>query len=145
MRNTEKYELAFEAFSSKNPEVSSYLKRELLDYAGLSEEELTDGTIIDERACFVMVPTSSLGPFGTACGIVGNRPFTDNLRQKLLAIGADHVAGIVGEASCKFFSLAMPLSSQKRGDMVEELISDNGGSARPDFHEEIRWVLFESE
>ncbi len=84
--------------------------------------------------------------FGTRCGEIGNRSFTDKVVNFLKSKGVEFVVVVVDKELPEIASLAAPLNFDNGdADEFSEMIAENGGSLRPDPSRAEGWSNFESE
>ena len=133
----------FEKYLKENPDVASELKREVLSMAGVAENELVNEDMGFDFGV-VKIPIDKLTLFGTSCGVVGNKAFTEKVVTFLKSLKVEFIIGLSGNKEFKISSVAIPIST-KNGHKFEKMIEGNKGVLRCDSSKVRGWTVYESE
>jgi len=136
----------FEKYLKENPNVASKLKKEILSMAGVEENELVDEDMGFDFGV-VKIPVEKLTLFGTSCGVVGNKAFTEKIVDFLKSLNVRFIIGLSRNREFKISSAAIPIT-KKNGREFEEMIynqRENQGVLRCDSSRVRGWTKYESE
>ncbi len=133
----------FEDWLKMNPEIAQELKQELLEMAGIEENELVDKEMGFDLGV-IKIPVEQLSIFGTSCGDVGNKAFSQEVIDFLKSKKAEFIIGLSDNKEPKISSAAMQIN-EKDGEKLEKLIDKNKGSLRAEASRVEGWSVFESE
>ncbi len=133
----------FENWLKENPDVAKQLKSELLEMAGVEEGEL-----IDPDAGFDMgllkIPVNELSIFGSACGTIGNKPFSKEVVNFLHSKGIEFTIALGENKEPTISSIAINVSGEDM-EKIGEMITNEHGSLRGENSKVSDWSVFESE
>ena len=132
----EEFEKEYEKYAQENNELAKDIKNELLRMSFMEEHELKDTYAI------VKIPACKLNEFGTACGTVNNKPFTQDAID-LLKSSEFVIAIVVRENGNIFYMMAK--IGRRNGIKLDHIIDENNGSLRYDSEVLNGWSIFESE
>jgi len=133
----------FERYLKENPDEASKLKREILSMAGVEENELVDKDMGFDFG-IVKVPIEKLTLFGTSCGVVGNKAFTEKVVDFLNAQKVEFIIALSENKEFKILSAAIPIT-EKEGHKFEKIIYKNQGVLRCEPSQVKGWTIYESE
>ena len=133
----------FESWLNENPDVAKQLKKELLEMAGVEENELVDPEMGFDMA-LIKVPASELSIFGTTCGTKGNKAFSKEVLDFLQSKGIEFIIGL-GENKEPVISSTAINFSEEDAEKFSEMVGNNKGSLRAENSKVSGWSVFESE
>jgi hypothetical protein len=133
----------FENWLKESPEIAEQLKTEVLRMAGVEENQLIDPEMGYDFG-LIKVPTPELSVFGTGCGVIGNKPFSEKVISFLQSKGVEFIIGLGENSEPKVASAAINISL-KDAEKFGQMIMSNEGSLRADPSKVKGWSVFESE
>jgi len=134
---------SFQDWLKQDPEINERLKVELLQVAGVSENELVDSNMGFDMS-LVKVPVGELSVFGTATGKSGNKAFSGEAVGFLSSKNVEYIVG-VGENNEPIICSAAINISDEDAARLTEIIEQEGGSLRADSSQVSGWSIFECE
>ena len=129
----------FETWLSENLDIAKQLKKELLETAGVEEDELADSEM-----ALVKVPVGELSIFGTMCGTKGNKALSGFAIDFLRSKGVEFIIGLGEDKEPLISSAAINISGED-AEKFSETVNSGKGSLRPENSKVSGWSVFESE
>ena len=102
---------------------------------------------IFQDTCVRKIPIDDLSKYSTACGVVGNKPFTKSVIQFLKRYCAKEyvLAELMNETEIINMAVCWKDKPEKNSEKFADMVYANGGSLRPELEIEDGWDCYESE
>jgi len=128
----------WEASVRSNIEIPDDVAKALMQVAGVDQSDIEAGAYQ-----IMAIELDALGLASTACGMIGNKPFSMETLSILKDNGVEFVVAVVDQ-ELRICSMAAKMLTDI-AELLENAVNANSGSLHQLTGNESAWVLFESE